>query len=110
MISYHRILQNTDRIARTARNVAFCKTFVRAVLSIVYRPPWDGYRPLSKVSPAYRPRRNVAICSSFVLDLTLAVDAGDTFSAFSYVFLIAPYVSFCRNDADAPGKRLHLPF
>jgi hypothetical protein len=57
----------------------------------------DHYRPLSKVPPAYRPRRNVAICSSFVLDLTLAVDAVATFPAFSYVLLIAPRVSFCRN-------------
>ena len=26
---------------------------------------------------------------------------------FTYVLLIAPRVSFCRNDADALGKRLH---
>jgi hypothetical protein len=39
--------------------------------------------------------------------MVIAVDAGDTFSAFTYVFLIAPQVSFCRNDADALSKRLH---
>jgi len=97
--------QSIARIDRTARKVDICRTYVRAVLSIVYRPPWDGYRPLSKVPPAYRPRRNVAICSSFVLDLTLAVDAVATLPAFSYVLLIAPRVSFCRNDASS--KRLH---
>jgi hypothetical protein len=30
--------QNTDRIARTVLNVAVCRTFLRSVLSIVYRP------------------------------------------------------------------------
>jgi hypothetical protein len=89
--------QSIARIDRMVPKVDICRTFVRAVLSIVYRPPWDGYRPLSEVPPAYRPRRNVAICSSFVIDLTLAVDAVATFPAFTCGILIAPRVSFCRT-------------
>ena len=53
--------QNTARIDRTAHNGAFCRAFLRSVLSI-----------------AYRPRKNVPFCRSFFLDLTVAVDAGDT--------------------------------
>jgi hypothetical protein len=32
MISRHKIQQNTARIDRTARNVVFCRTFLRAIL------------------------------------------------------------------------------
>jgi hypothetical protein len=52
MISYHRILQNTARIARTTGIAAVCRTFMRPVQSIVYRPPGTTadrsrkYRPL----------------------------------------------------------------
>ena len=40
-----------------------------------YRPRMVGYRPFLQIPPAYRPRRNVAFCRSFVLLLTPAVDA-----------------------------------
>jgi predicted enzyme related to lactoylglutathione lyase len=43
----------------------------------------DHYRPLSNIPPAYRPLGNVAFSGSFFLDLTVAVDAGDTLRAFS---------------------------
>jgi hypothetical protein len=39
--------QNTDCIARTARNVLICRAFVRSVLPKVYRPLVDPYRPPS---------------------------------------------------------------
>jgi hypothetical protein len=37
-----RTSQSTDRIARTARNVAFCRTFLRSVLFIT-TTRGDGY-------------------------------------------------------------------
>ena len=48
-------------------------------------------------------------CRSFTQPLTPAVDAVATFPAFTCELLIAPRESFCRNDADAPDKRLHTP-
>jgi hypothetical protein len=39
MISYHKIQQNTDRIARTVFIVAVCRTFMRSILIMLYRPP-----------------------------------------------------------------------
>jgi hypothetical protein len=39
--------------------------------------------------------------------MVIAVDAVATFPAFTYGLLIAPRVSFCCNNADAPSKRLH---
>jgi hypothetical protein len=37
MIQYRKSWQNTDRIARTAMNVPVCRTFLRAVFSIITR-------------------------------------------------------------------------
>ena len=42
--------------------------------------------------------------------MVTAVDAVATFPTYTYVLLIAPRVSFCRNDADAPGQRLLHPY
>jgi hypothetical protein len=36
MYSYHKIVQNTDRIARIAGNVGVRRTFVRSVYGVVY--------------------------------------------------------------------------
>jgi hypothetical protein len=33
------IVSSTDRIARTARNTAICRTFSRAMQGVIYRPP-----------------------------------------------------------------------
>jgi hypothetical protein len=41
-----RIQHSTDRIDRTTMNVVICRAILRLVLGSVYRPPWDGYRPL----------------------------------------------------------------
>ncbi len=43
----------------------------------------NGYRPLSQVLTAYRPCKNPAVCSSFVLDLTPAVGAVDIPASFT---------------------------
>jgi hypothetical protein len=48
----HNFWQSTARIARTARKVLISKDFVRAVLSIVYRPPGT----ITDRSRTYRPR------------------------------------------------------
>src|SRR5215208_7797651 len=74
---------------------------------MVYRPWSNHYRPHGQVPTAYQALENIAFCRSFTQHLTPAVDAVATFPAFTYVLLIAPRVSFCRNDADAPSKRLH---
>jgi predicted enzyme related to lactoylglutathione lyase len=42
-----------------------------------------GYRPPSQVPTAYRPCNNPAVCSSFVLDVTLAVGAVGILTAFT---------------------------
>jgi hypothetical protein len=41
---YLKTQQYTDRIARTARNVAICRTFLRAALLLVIACP-EKYRP-----------------------------------------------------------------
>ena len=51
MISYHKIQQNTDRIARTVFNVAVCRIFLRSVLSIVYQSPGTITDRSRKYSP-----------------------------------------------------------
>jgi len=38
MIQYRKTWQNTARIARIIDNMAVCRAFLRAALSIVYRP------------------------------------------------------------------------
>jgi len=86
-----RTSQSTDRIARIIVNMGICRAFLRSVLPCVI----DGHgmdTDRKKVPLAYRSRRNVAICNSFVLDLTLAVDAVDTFPAFTYGLLITLYM------------------
>jgi hypothetical protein len=47
MISYHKIQRNTARIARTVFIVAVCRTFMRSILIMLYRPLIDRYRPPS---------------------------------------------------------------
>ena len=44
-----------------------------------YRPLVDRYRPHTRVSPAYRPPKNLAFCRSFSSPLVIAVGAGDIF-------------------------------
>jgi hypothetical protein len=62
-------------------------------------------------SRTYRPRTAhlgmSRFCRAFSSPLVIAVDAGGTFPAFTYVLLIAPRVSFCCNNADTLCKRLH---
>ena len=48
-----------------------------------YRPPVNRYQPLSKVPSAYRPRKNVAFCGSFFLDLNPAVGAVGILTSFT---------------------------
>ena len=45
MILYHKIKQNTARIARYTVNMLICRTFVRSVYGVVYRLLVDPYRP-----------------------------------------------------------------
>ena len=52
MISRHKIQQNTDRIARAARNADVCRTFLRAVLLGVI----DPQRMVTDRHDKYRPR------------------------------------------------------
>jgi hypothetical protein len=60
MIFRRNVQQNTARIARTDFNVAVCRTFMRSVLSIVYRSPGTitdcsrKYRPLIDHLEMYR--------------------------------------------------------
>jgi predicted enzyme related to lactoylglutathione lyase len=68
--------QNTARIARTARNVAFSRTLLRSILNI-------AHRPLSKVPPADRPSGNEPFCRVFSSPLGIAVDAVDTLATFT---------------------------
>src|SRR5215218_5353754 len=68
-----------------------------------YRPPVDRYRPLSKLPSAYRPRKNVAFCGSFFLDLNPAVDAVGILTSFPDG-LLSLSVSFCRGNIDALGQ------
>ena len=74
-----------------------------------YRPLMDRYRSLSRVPPAHRLHRNMAICRYFCFVMLAAVDAGDTFPTFSYVLLITLHLSFCRGNIDTLGERLHPP-
>jgi hypothetical protein len=67
--------QNTARIARTAMNVVVCRTFLRAVLYPAIARKTVGSRPFLQVPPAYRVRRNVAICRHFCNTKGTAVDA-----------------------------------
>ena len=40
MIQYRKTWQNTARIDRTARNVAFCRTFSRAIFLLLIARGW----------------------------------------------------------------------
>ena len=70
----------TARIARTVSIVAVCRTFVQSVLTMVYRPHMDHYRPQSRVPTAGRLHENLPFCRSFSSPLLVAVGAGDTFA------------------------------
>jgi predicted enzyme related to lactoylglutathione lyase len=48
-----------------------------------YRSPWDCYRPLSKVPPAYRPPGNEPFCGAFFSPLVIAVGAVGTLTPFT---------------------------
>jgi hypothetical protein len=80
MIQYRNTEQSTARIVL---NAAVCRTFVRAVLSIVSRPPWDGYRPLSEVPPANRICGKVVFSASFIPCNDDVVGAVGTLTTFT---------------------------
>jgi hypothetical protein len=50
---------------------------------IGHRPPWDGYRLLLKVPPAYRPRGNLLFSGCFMFLLTTEVDAVGILASFT---------------------------
>jgi hypothetical protein len=68
------------------------------------RPSEDSYRPPHQIPPADRPPGNETFCGAFSSPLVIVVGAVATFPAFTYVLLIAPRVSFCWSNSDAPGE------
>jgi hypothetical protein len=51
---------------------------------VVDRPPWDGYRPLTKVPSAYRSLGNEMFCGAFYSLLVIAVGAVGILTSFTY--------------------------
>ena len=75
IISYHKIQQDTDRIARIAVNVAVCRVFFAVDTKHCLPTARDRYRPPRQVSPAYRPPVNEPFCGGFSTSLGIAVGA-----------------------------------
>jgi hypothetical protein len=54
-LAFRKASRNTARIARTVINVVICRTFLRSVYGVVYRPLMDHYRLPSQIPPADPP-------------------------------------------------------
>jgi hypothetical protein len=57
--------------------------FLGSDTAMSYRPPWNGYRPPSKLPPAYRPPVNALFCRYFSSSLVIAVGAVGILTSFT---------------------------
>jgi hypothetical protein len=77
------VQQNTARIARTAGNVAFCRTFLRSVFTVISTCA-DGFVARStQIATADRTDRNQRFSRSFLHFKGCAVGAVATFPTFT---------------------------